>query len=138
MRKLRMALVAGLVVALSGCGAGDANPGSIIDQLPTLIQGEWLRDQESSDSGQTWTDRNDDLRTSYFADGTWADNRGRTGVYVLYRDKITVTWPGHETRFAQIRVLSQGRRLEYVYYTTDTFVTETEYRARLTKVSARH
>ncbi|MBI5834628.1 MAG: hypothetical protein HZB16_20205 [Armatimonadetes bacterium] len=137
MRVLRMAVTVGLVVVLAGCGAGDANSSSIIDRLPTLILGEWLRDQESSDSGQTWVDRNDDLRTTYFADGTWADSRGRTGTYVLYRDKMTVIWPGHEVRFLQIRVIAQGRRFEYVYYTTDQYTAETEYRARLTKLTAR-
>lgn len=138
MRALRMTLMAALLVVLSGCGAGDINSSSIIDRLPTLILGEWLRDQESSNSGETWVDRNDDLRVTYFADGTWADSRSRTGTYTLHRDKMVVIWPGHEVRFLQIKVLSQGRRFEYIYYTDDNYVTQTEYRARLTKVTTRH
>jgi len=138
MRALRMTVMVGLMVVMAGCGAGDINTDSIIDRLPTLILGEWLRDQESSDAGETWIDRNDDLRTTYFADGTWADSRGRTGTYVLYRDRMTVIWPGHEVRFLQIKVLSQGRRFEYIYYDDDDYTDPTDYRARLTKVTTRH
>ena len=137
MRTLRLTAIVAVLTGLLGCGSGDVNAQSVIDRLPQLLIGTWLRDQESSDGGQTWVDRTDDLRFTFLDGSHWADNRNRAGTYSLYRDKLVYIWPGNETRFVQLRVLSNGNRLEWVFYTSDSYTTTTDYVSRWTRISAR-
>lgn len=127
-------LVMAAALIMTGCGSGDPQDYS---QLPGQLLGEWIRDQESNDGGETWVDRRDNLLVTYHADRTWTDNRNRSGTYNLYNNRITVYWPGNSTRYARIFLLSNGNRMEWTYYRDGAFRQQTGYRARLTRVSAR-
>ncbi|HAZ63256.1 MAG TPA: hypothetical protein DCZ72_06565 [Armatimonadetes bacterium] len=117
-------------VALTACG-GDSG---VNEEVRQGMVGRWIRDQESNDGGSKWLDRSDNLQVDYRADGTWIDNRDRTGTYHLNGSRITVYWPGHATRYARIRMLASNHRMEWVYYTSSSFGQTTGYRARYTRI----